>query len=252
MQTITVRGVTLGTGRPKIIVPIVGRTQEEILAQAAAVSAPADLVEWRVDWFDGCFDPSALLGCLRALRAVLGELPLLVTFRTAKEGGAREITPAAYAALCKAVAASGDADLLDVEAFSGDALVTGVISAAHAGGVFVVASNHDFQKTPPREELLARLEKMQDLGADLPKLAVMPQSPADVLTLLSATEEFVRCRADRPVITMSMGGLGVISRVAGQTFGSAATFGCAGQSSAPGQLELHQLDRLLAALEQAN
>lgn len=49
---------------------------------------------------------------------------------------------------------------------------------------------------------------MQELGADISKIAVMPQSTEDVLTLLSATEEMRRCYADRPVLTMSMAGTG--------------------------------------------
>lgn len=252
MNTVTVRGVTLGVGRPKIIVPIVGTTRDAVLTEAASFSAlPLDMVEWRIDWFEDVLSPDALSDCLHALRSVLGETPLLVTFRTAREGGARAIAPEDYARLCKQIAASGDADLIDVEAFSGDDLVRDIIAEAHRHGVRVIASNHDFDRTPPKEELILRLRKMQALGADIPKLAVMPQSRADVLTLLSATEEMVRLYADRPIITMSMGGDGVISRLCGQVFGSAATFGCAAQSSAPGQMEVHQLETVLTLLDGA-
>ena len=48
------------------------------------------------------------------------------------------------------------------------------------------------------------------------KIAVMPQNKRDVLTLLSATEEMVTDYADRPIITMSMAGTGVISRLCGK------------------------------------
>ena len=84
---------------------------------------------------------------------------------------------------------------------------------------------------------------MQDMGADIPKMAVMPQTKKDVLTLLSATEEMASDYADRPIITMSMAGLGSISRIACEAFGSCLTFGSGAQASAPGQIgaeELHQ------------
>ena len=68
---------------------------------------------------------------------------------------------------------------------------------------------------------------MQELGADICKIAVMPQTTADVITLLDATQEMYHKHADRPLITMSMGSLGVVSRVSGATFGSSATFGAA-------------------------
>lgn len=252
MQTVTVRGVTLGAGRPKIIVPIVERTEEAILAEARSFAVlPLDMAEWRVDWFDGAADPDRVARCLSALREALGDIPLLATFRTAREGGEGDIAPADYAALCKAMAATGCVDLLDVEALSGDAIVQDILSFAHRRGVKVVGSSHNFQETPPREELVARLRQIQAMGVDVPKLAVMPRNRQDVLALLSATEEMVRCYADRPVITMSMGGDGVISRLCGQVFGSAATFGCATHSSAPGQMEVHQLDTVLRLLEQA-
>ncbi|STS80155.1 3-dehydroquinate dehydratase [Klebsiella pneumoniae] len=65
-------------------------------------------------------------------------------------------------------------------------------------------SNHDFHKTPAQEDIIYRLRRMQDLGADLPKIAVMPQSPQDVLTLLAATLTMKEKYATRPLITMSM------------------------------------------------
>lgn len=80
---------------------------------------------------------------------------------------------------------------MDVEAFTGDEVVRDIIESAHESGVVVVASNHDFEKTPEKDEIVRRLRKMQELGADIPKIAVMPQSRKDVLTLLSATEEMV-------------------------------------------------------------
>ena len=77
---------------------------------------------------------------------------------------------------------------------------------AREHNVKVVASNHDFEKTPGKKELIDRLCHMQNLGADILKIAVMPKDKKDVLTLLSATEEMNRMYASRPIITMSMSG----------------------------------------------
>ena len=87
---------------------------------------------------------------------------------------------------------------------------------------------------------------MQAAGADLPKLAVMPQSRRDVLALLAATAEMADLHPETPIITMSMGALGGVSRICGEAMGSAMTFACAGKSSAPGQIEL---DALLPILD---
>ena len=130
-------------------------------------------------------------------------------------------------------------------------LIPPVTILFEAAGRAVVGSRHDHSGTPPREELIARLRRAQDLGADLPKLAVTPRSPADVLTLLSATEEMARRWADRPIITMSMAADGVVSRLCGEIFGSAMTFGAAGQTSAPGQLPVEELRLVLDILHRS-
>lgn len=243
---VEVRGVRIGEGIPKICVPIVGKTRNEILAAAESFeSVKKDVVEWRADWFDGVFDFAQVEAVLKELRRVLGNTPILFTFRTANEGGEKAIEPAAYAELNKRAAATGLIDLVDVEAFTGDEVVRNIIESAHESGVVVVASNHDFEKTPEKDEIVRRLRKMQELDADIPKIAVMPQSRKDVLTLLSATEEMASEYADRPIITMSMSATGLISRLCGECFGSALTFGAVGKASAPGQMNASDLSEIL-------
>ena len=95
------------------------------------------------------------------------------------------------------------------------------------------------------------LEKMYHGGADIVKLAVMPQNRLDVLNLLSATESFVEEHHDTPAITMSMGKDGVISRLCGEVFGSSMTFGAAKKASAPGQMGVNDLSTVLDLLHKA-
>ena len=92
---------------------------------------------------------------------------------------------------------------------------------------------------------------MQRLGADICKIATMPHSPAEHASLLDATRIMAEEHADRPLITMAMGALGIVSRVSGETFGSAATFGIAGNPSAPGQIPAEDLHAVLTALRRA-
>ena len=252
MNTVKVRNITIGEGRPKICVPIVGKTREEILKEAATFSSlPVDVAEWRVDWYDDVFNTEEVLTTAKQLNEALGKIPVLFTFRTSKEGGEKEISPEQYAQLNKAVAESGYVDLVDVEALTGDEIVTSIISHAHANGVKVIASNHDFFKTPAKADIIYRLRKMQDMNADIPKIAVMPQNKKDVLTLLAATEEMTTNYADRPIITMSMAGTGVISRLCGEVFGSSMTFGAAKKASAPGQMGVNDLNTVLGLLHNA-
>lgn len=249
MNTIKVREIEIGAGAPKIIVPIVGVTKEDILNEAKTFdSIPVDVVEWRVDWFEHVFEFDKVEDVLKELRTVLGNIPLLLTFRTKKEGGEKAIDTKDYKDLNLRAAKTGYVDFIDVEIFTGDDVVKEIIDGAHAVGVRVIASNHDFFKTPAKSDIIYRLRKMQDMGADIPKIAVMPQSKRDVLTLLCATEEMVTDYADRPIITMSMAGTGVISRLCGEVFGSSMTFGAAKKASAPGQMGVNDLNTVLDLL----
>lgn len=251
MRSLTIRNITLGEGKPKIIVPIVDENARAILDRAAGFAGYAiDLVEWRADFFDQVLDFQAVEQVIKGLRERLPDKILLFTFRTRREGGVRSISPEDYLELNRRTAEGGCADLIDVEIFAENAAEN--IQAIHAAGAKVVGSNHTFDRTPPRGEILARLRRAQDMGADIPKIAVMPRSPRDVLTLLSATEEMFTDYADRPFLTISMGGMGAVSRMAGGIFGSCATFGTIGQSSAPGQIPADELAQVLDVIHRSN
>ena len=251
MNTVKIRDIEIGAGAPKIIVPIVGITKEDIIEEAKTFdSIPVDVVEWRADWFEGVFDFAKVEDVLKDLRTVLGNIPLLMTFRTSKEGGEKAIEPDAYAELNIKAAQTGYVDLVDVEIFTGDEIVKKIIDGAHAAGVKVIASNHDFFKTPAKADIIYRLRKMQDMNADIPKIAVMPQSSKDVLTLLTVTESWKET-GKAPVITMSMAGEGLISRLCGEVFGSSMTFGAAKKASAPGQMGVNDLNTVLGLLHSA-
>ena len=247
LRTVKIRDVVIGEGRVKTIVPITGTTADEAIAQARVIggSAQTDVVEFRVDFLDIALDAGKLAALGPKVAAQLNGKPLIVTFRTKAEGGNKTIADADYGALYKTLLKAQFADLIDVEMFRSEAVVRRLVAGAHQVGAFIVMSNHDFSGTPPAAELLARLRRQQELGADVLKLAMMPRDPSDVLELLRATWEMASGYAERPMMTMSMGGTGVVSRLAGEIFGSAMCFGMIGRASAPGQVEVERLAAVL-------
>ncbi|WP_369978685.1 type I 3-dehydroquinate dehydratase [Xanthomonas bundabergensis] len=251
-KVLDVRGVRIGEGAPKTIVPITATTADEALAQAARIAANADtdIAEWRIDYLDIALDRKALARLGPQVAKALHGKPLLLTFRTKAEGGARPIADADYGKLYATLLKARFADLLDVEMFRDAALVQALVAQAHAAGVAVVMSSHDFERTPDTAEIVARLQRQQALGADVLKIAVMPHDAGDVLKLLDATWQ-LRRSSDRPLLTMAMGGTGVVSRLSGETFGQALTFGMLGKASAPGQVEVGRLREVLDTIHQA-
>ncbi|MCC0636197.1 MULTISPECIES: type I 3-dehydroquinate dehydratase [unclassified Clostridioides] len=249
---VQVKNIRIGEGIPKICVPIVGKTKEEIIEEVNDLKEIClDVVEWRVDFFENVENIQQVKEVINELRKYIPDTPLLFTFRSIKEGGQKLISKDYYTILNKEISNTGLIDLIDVELFMGDEIVNEIVEFAHEKEVKVVMSNHDFNKTPKKEEIISRLCKMQKLGADLPKIAVMPKNERDVLVLLTATNEMVQVYADRPIITMSMAGMGVISRLCGEIFGSALTFGAVKKVSAPGQMSVEELNSILCILHKS-
>lgn len=249
MKLVKIRDLEIGEGKPKICVPIVGRAKDEILEEAKKVSiSGADLAELRIDYYEDVADLKKTEEVLNAVRDNLKEMPLLFTFRTKQEGGEQAIENAQYRELLLMAAKTGCIDMADVELFLGDEFVQSLTNELKESHVAVVMSNHNFDKTNTKEELLHRMRKMQDLGADIAKVAMMPTCPEDVLVLLQVTTEMKEQFAKIPLITMSMGKMGAVSRIAGETFGSSVTFACAGKASAPGQMEVDHVRQMLEIL----
>jgi 3-dehydroquinate dehydratase-1 len=245
--------VELGAGRPKVCVPLTGRTLHDLQLEAAAVDpAVADLVELRIDRLSEPQSLRAVRDAIDLLGVVLSPgLPVLLTFRTAEEGGGAELAPDAYRDLLLAATSRGGVDAVDVQMAFPEDVVRELVDGVHDAGKPVVLSFHDFHSTPSREEILRRLVRQQELGADVVKVACMPSTPDDVLALLGATAEYASRPDARPAITMAMGPLGVVSRLAGETFGSTLTFGTVGAASAPGQVDAAALHAALDLIHEA-
>ena len=262
---VQVRNMKLGEGLPKICVPLTDTNAESLKQSLANLSGVTfDLVEWRADFYEDFQNPVTCGEALSMIREAIGDTPILFTIRTAAEGGQADISTEDYAAINHAVIRSGLADMVDVELTKGDSVMKELTAAAKSAPVCnlslegitavpgctvkIVGSRHDFDKTPSKDFIVANLCKMQELGADVAKFAVMPQCERDVLTLLDATMTMKEQHPDTPVITMSMGRLGALSRICGTLCGSALTFGTVGRASAPGQLPADLLKTILESL----
>lgn len=271
-------------GLPAVAVSLTGPSLTQARTQArSAVDAGADVLELRVDLLeeagalaapdplDAAAAAAQVLDCLRGLGEAIAAdgadadagAPVLLTCRTAAEGGRAQLDDASYGALLRSVL-DGLADwaperrpaAIDVEVQRG--CLPQVCEQAHALGIDVVASFHDFEATPADEVLEEVLARMAREGADLAKIAVWPTSADDVARLLGVCARATAGAGARsglgvPVAAMSMGALGAVSRVA-PTFGSALTFAVVpdeqgqARASAPGQLPIQDVRRCLELL----
>ncbi|USA47820.1 type I 3-dehydroquinate dehydratase [Acinetobacter sp. C26M] len=234
----------------KTIVPITAKTKEQAIAQAKviAANADADLAEFRIDLLSFASDSKQVIALGHELKQILGTKPMIATIRTHNEGGQLTISDANYGKTYQAYLQQPFMDMLDVEMFRDQHIVKNTVKLAHAKKVLIVMSNHDFQKTPSEAEIIKRLLKQDELGADILKIAVMPQSKQDVFTLMNATLK-VSQQSKKPLLTMSMGKLGTISRIATANMGGSFSFGMIGEASAPGQIDVTQLKQFLKTVQ---
>lgn len=249
MAVLKIRNIKLGEGMPKIIVPLMAKTGEQLLEECRSIIAHnPDIIEWRIDEFELVEELDIVEKLLFSIREIIGDTPLLFTFRTIYEGGNKDVSLPFYKKLLTLAVQSKQVDLVDIELYLNEELVEELVGVAKDHGVHVVMSNHDFQQTPEREELLSRFQAMLGLGADIPKLAVMANDTADLLTLLEASQLMKEQHTDRPYIAISMGKNGLVSRIAGEIFGSAATFASGNVASAPGQIPILEMQQVLRIL----
>jgi len=241
--------IALDNGIPKLCIPLTGRTVQELQQECRYIQEkPFDIIELRIDYLQDVESFAAIDEALKAIRQELPEAALLFTYRSFAEGGESKLSEKFYFQLAQHAIQSSQIDAIDLEYFQDQCQLINMITLAKQASVTVILSNHDFTKTPSYDEIVSRLIGMKQLGADVAKLACMPHSAKDVLTLLRATEEVKSRYPQEPLITMSMGSLGMISRISGELFGSALTFGSAKKASAPGQLEAEQLHKILHLL----
>lgn len=243
-KVIKIRNVEIGQGRPKICALVIGETEEEILHLAEQSNdAVCDLVEFRADHYENVLDIEKLRSLLIRLREILRK-PMIFTFRRFEEGGKIETTIRYYKEVLQMAAEGGFAEILDVEraVVEDDAALIPMLKEF---GVHIILSQHDFNSTPTQPEIVKTFLLMQRMGADIIKVAYMPNSKKDVLALINATEEMTSNYSSCPVVAISMGHLGMITRILGEFTESAISFASITRASAPGQVNIDNLKTVL-------
>lgn len=249
-STYVVKNLNIGDLPVKTLVPITAKTREQALAQAKVIAEnkDADIAEFRIDLLEFASDTKQVIALGQELNQILKDKPLLATIRTSNEGGKLKVTDQEYEKIYSEYLKKPFMQLLDIEMFRDQTAVAKLTKLAHQKKVLVVMSNHDFDKTPSEQEIVSRLLKQDQMGADILKIAVMPKSKQDVFTLMNATLK-VSEQSTKPLLTMSMGRLGTISRIATANMGGSLSFGMIGEASAPGQIDVTALKQFLKTVQ---
>lgn len=240
-----VKNIIIGEGVPKICIPVVSDNHQDIITDLIRLkSLDIDLIELRIDYFNELLDHQKLNELFNAIASITFEQGIILTYRSEAEGGKGTLSNKEYAELYELALESGAFDIYDVELSSGTNTIINLSNLIHQYDKKMLMSSHDFTRTPSIDTMLGKIKQMDSLEADIIKIAVMPEDYKDVLSLLETTLKANELY-DRPIVTISMSNLGIVTRLMGEQFGSAITFGKDNNSSAPGQIGINDLNAVL-------
>ncbi|MCM1288387.1 MAG: type I 3-dehydroquinate dehydratase [Clostridium sp.] len=251
MSFVEIKGKKIGVGSPKICVSVMGQTEEELLRQINTLqnNQMIDIVEIRADYFQGLGRPDEVERLMTAVQSGLSEKIVLFTMRSEKEGGQRLPSDIMdIDGINRLVISSKLADIVDIELSDGASSKRELVELAHANAVKIIMSYHNFDTTPESEFMTGKLEAMKNMGADIIKIAVMPKTIHDVYRLMEAATD-TKERFNVPLVAISMGAFGAITRISGALYGSDITFGALERASAPGQIPVSDLKRMMDDIE---
>jgi len=249
LHPIKTRGKTLGAPKPLVCISLID-SQELIICEEAkrTIQLAPDIIELRIDAWDFIEDVETSLSTIKEVRKIVKDVPIILTCRGHWEGGFKEVSDTAKFSLYEKAVKLKLVDYIDIELAYGEEKIQKAKELLKGTSTYLIVSFHDFEKTPPEEELYSIMASEIKAGAHVAKLAVMPKKEEDVLALLAATLSTRRDFPEVPLITMSMGELGSLSRVIGGKFGSDLTFAVGNKESAPGQIPVTKLKQCLDAL----
>ncbi len=218
-------------------IPIVSRSNADALGKMALAEPLADMLEIRLDGMER-FDVHEIIKA--------ASKPVLVTYRTKREGGKGSADPRAHAGYILAAIQSG-ADLVDVEMSLPGEWQREIFDAR--GGSGIIISTHINHGTPSRHDLENIFRDCADTGADIVKIVTRAEAWADNLRVL----ELIPKAHERgiKIIAFCMGPLGRISRIVSHLMGAYLTFASLeeGEESAEGQIPIKQMREIIDMLK---
>jgi 3-dehydroquinate dehydratase-1 len=238
--------------KPTICTPLTGKNTDELIAELHnIIPKKPDLIEWRADFYDQIDQFDQVILTAQEISKNCSGIPMLFTIRSHKEGGQSiPLTEEGIVELLSSICQTDFVSMIDFEASNKPEHIKQLREVSSNHQKKLILSYHNFEYTPDKSELLDRLRVAKSYGADVAKAAVMPKDEKDVLALLEVTKD-AQDELNIPIITMSMGGLGAISRMLGWMYGSAVTFAVGEKSSAPGQIPIENLREIIELVKES-
>ncbi len=234
--------ISAGGAIPLVCAPILASSPKKAANQARIIASAnilPDIIEIRLD-SDTTLNAAAARKILAATRPILGDIPLLGTLRSTREGGLWKGSATETADILRTIITDGLCSLIDIEYTLEPELRNMLIALAKEHQIVSVVSLHQWNPPSDDADFIETLLQLHACGGDMIKFAVMAHTSQMgwrlLISALHVTETI-----DTPVIALAMGEAGAVTRLAGPLFGSCLSFASVVQSSAPGQLSLREV-----------
>ncbi|MHC1604723.1 MAG: type I 3-dehydroquinate dehydratase [Candidatus Methanofastidiosia archaeon] len=219
----------------KLCACLTEKTAEDCIRVAKTSDAP--LLEHRIDYMDEIKDLSTIYASIKT--------PVISTVRPLKCGGHFTGEEEKRINILMEAIGAGCA-MIDIEIDTKNNLKQKIIKKAREADVQVIISMHDFEKTPPPEELIEIMYREKEEGADVGKIVTMANSAEDCHNMLGLLLE--ARKIGFPLVAFAMGKVGIFTRVASLFYGAPFTYVSFGKKSAPGQLDINSTKMILKEL----
>ena len=223
----------------KLVVSVMPKTLQEVQELDISRYEDADIIEWRADFFP----KEEIINVAPAVFEKFAGRELMLTIRTRPEGGNIDLSDEEYVALIKEVAEFYQPDYIDFEYFSHKGKFDDMLDFPN-----LVLSYHNFEETP--ENMMEILSELTSLTPKVVKVSVMAHNEQDVLDLMNYTRGFKTLNPEQDFVTISMGKIGKISRIAADLTGSSWSFASQEEPSAPGQISLSNMKKIQEILDE--
>jgi len=202
-------------------------SDNDILTLSSETVECIDILELRIDMFKN-HSPQYIEQRFNSIKTRFDK-PIIATIRSIEEGGYLKINDTRRYELFEFVMPFSDA--VDVEIESTE-LIEKVVSLCKSHNKPIIGSYHNFDETPDIGYLNDIASKAKQYGVDIVKIAVKAKTKDDIARLASFTIKNKKIG----LITISLGNIGLISRIFNPLIGSLMTYGHLGSPSAPGQI----------------
>lgn len=210
---------------PRVIGAI---SDSDILTLSNETVERIDILELRIDMFKN-HSPQYIEQKFNSIKTRFDK-PTIATIRNnVEEGGHLKIDDTHKYELLKFVTPFSDA--VDIEIKSGE-LIEKVVSLCKSLNKPIIGSYHNFNETPDIGYLDDIASKAKQYGVDIVKIAVKANTKDDIARLVSFTIKNKKIG----LVTISLGNIGLISRIFNPIIGSLMTYGHLGSPSTPGQI----------------